>query len=179
MAARRARGFTLIELLVTLAVLGIAVAIGMPSYQTWIASTQVRTAAESFLSGLQMAKGEAVARNVSVAFRQDDTAKAAWCVTLNSANCTTPLRQRSEKDGGSVVITVAYANGAAQTAVFDGFGRLTSPTPTDTTKPLEYNFTHPAVSDARALRITLDISGTARLCDPSISSSSDPRKCPS
>lgn len=176
---RRARGFTLIELLITITVLGIALAIGMPSYQTWIASTQVRTAAESFLSGLQMAKGEAIARNVPVAFRQDDTTKAAWCVTTTTTSCNAPLRQRSEKDGGSVVITVAYVNGAAQTAVFDGFGRLTSPTPTDTSQSIGYNFTHPTVTDARALRITLDISGTARLCDPNISSTNDPRKCPS
>ncbi len=171
------RGFTLIELMITLVILGIAITLGLPSYQTWIASTGVRTAAESILAGMQLARSEAIARNVSVSFRADDINGSGWCVTLDPDSCDEALHMRSAKDGSSAAVTVALSNGATQTVTFDGFGRLKSPAPAAGTA-IQFDMTHAVVSDARKLRVTVDIGGTARMCDPKVTSTSDPRICP-
>ncbi len=171
------RGFTLIEVMITLVVLGIAMSLGMPSYQTWIASTGVRTAAESILAGMQLARTEAIARNVAVTFRKDAATGSGWCVTLDPDSCDVPLHVRSAKDGSSAAVEVALSNGATQTVAFDGFGRLKSPAPVAGTA-IRLDMTHATVSDARKLRVTVDIGGTARMCDPSVTSTSDTRICP-
>ncbi len=176
-ATGRLRGFTLIELMITLVILSIAMMLGVPSYQTWIASTRVRTAAESILAGMQLARTEAIARNVSVTFRKDAATGSGWCVTLDPATCDAPLHVRSANDGSSSAVEVALSNGATQTATFDGFGRLKSPAPTAGTA-IRFDMTHATVSDARKLRVTVDIGGTARMCDPTVTSASDTRICP-
>ena len=64
--SRRQRGVTLIELMVGLAIFGLLVALAIPSYSAWIQNTQIRTAAESIVNGLQLARNEALRRNRSV-----------------------------------------------------------------------------------------------------------------
>lgn len=68
-AASRQRGVTLTELMVTLA---IAVVIGMlalPAFQSMMANTRTKGAAESILSGIRLAKSEAIKRNVPMRFQ--------------------------------------------------------------------------------------------------------------
>jgi len=60
MLARRQQGVTLIELMVGIAILATLLAMGIPAFTGWIQDTQVRTAAESILNGLQTARAEAV-----------------------------------------------------------------------------------------------------------------------
>lgn len=62
------RGFTLIELMVTITVLGVLLALGLPSFVEMIQNMQVRTAAESILDGMQVARSEAVRRNAYTQF---------------------------------------------------------------------------------------------------------------
>jgi prepilin-type N-terminal cleavage/methylation domain-containing protein len=62
-------GFTIIELMITLAVLGVLLALGMPSISSWLQNTQIRTAAEGMVSGLQLARAEALRRNANVRCR--------------------------------------------------------------------------------------------------------------
>ena len=59
----RARGISLIEILIGLAILGIGMAWGVPSYSVWMQNLQIRNMAESIVSGLQVARSEAIARN--------------------------------------------------------------------------------------------------------------------
>lgn len=167
-------GFTLIEVVVVMTILGLALALGAGSYQAWIASTAVRNGAEGLLSGAQLARAEALGRNVPVFFVKD-AAGTGWCVGLEST-CTTKLHVRSAGDGSSYV-AVGYLNGAAQVMQFDSFGRLQSPTPTAGLF-VAFDITHQNVSDARKLRVTVDVGGNARMCDPNVSSVGDPRKCP-
>lgn len=63
---RRSRGFTLIELLIAVTVLGVLLALGAPAFRTYLENVRVRSAAESFLAGVQMARGEAVRLNSNV-----------------------------------------------------------------------------------------------------------------
>lgn len=59
-------GFSLIELLVTVAVLGVVLAIGVPSFRNVIAGNQVSAAANDFLATLNFARTEAIRRGVRV-----------------------------------------------------------------------------------------------------------------
>jgi len=65
---RKELGFSLVELLVAIALIAVLVGLGAPSYQEWIESTRIRSAAESIQGGLQLARAEAVKRNTQVQF---------------------------------------------------------------------------------------------------------------
>ncbi|MBI2509431.1 MAG: prepilin-type N-terminal cleavage/methylation domain-containing protein, partial [Betaproteobacteria bacterium] len=67
MAPRNAMGFTLIELMVGIAIVGILIMIALPNFTIWIQNTQIRAGAEGILSGLQLARTEAVRRNADLA----------------------------------------------------------------------------------------------------------------
>jgi type IV fimbrial biogenesis protein FimT len=66
--ARSQSGMTLIELAITLVVFALLIAMGAPSFVTWIRNTETRNAAESIMAGLHKAREEAVRRNDIVYF---------------------------------------------------------------------------------------------------------------
>ena len=73
------RGFTLIELMITIALLGILLALALPSFSDMIRRTAVSSAASSLSVALATARSEAVkrGRNVSV------------CKSTNGSTCVT------------------------------------------------------------------------------------------
>jgi type IV fimbrial biogenesis protein FimT len=81
---RGATGFTLIELMVTLAVMAILLALAVPSFQLASNVNRLAGGANEIMAGLQLARAEAIHRNVHVYFcRSDDsatcsTAAGAW-----------------------------------------------------------------------------------------------------
>jgi len=64
----RHAGFSLIELMVTVAIVGLLMALGIQSFNTMMASTRTRATADSILSGLKLARAEAIKRNVPIRF---------------------------------------------------------------------------------------------------------------
>jgi type IV fimbrial biogenesis protein FimT len=75
--AHRSSGFTAIEMMIALAIMGILVSLAIPSFTTYIDNTKVKTTAQSFLSGVQSARSEALRRNSPVDFIVTDTAYPA------------------------------------------------------------------------------------------------------
>jgi type IV fimbrial biogenesis protein FimT len=73
------RGFTLIELMVTVAVLAIIIALATPSFTSVINSNRLSSHANELVASLQLARMEAVRRNV----------RAVVCRSENGSTCAT------------------------------------------------------------------------------------------
>lgn len=109
-AAHNQYGVSLLELMVAIAIGSVMLVIGIPSFQSWIQNTQVRTAAESVLNGLQIARAEAVRRNTNVRFNLTDASgMVTWtvdCETVvpmqsNGDECPAGIQSRAGNEGGT------------------------------------------------------------------------------
>ncbi|MES2536085.1 MAG: GspH/FimT family pseudopilin [Pseudomonadota bacterium] len=188
---RTQHGVTLIELMIVIVVFSIVLALGMPSFSEWIQNAQIRTAAESVQNGLQLARNEAVRRNVNVRF--DLTASdgtVAWTVgCVNTAQCPASLRQRAAEEGGGLAragvstatplpaftTAIASTTGLPAGVTFNGLGAVPSANAgTDITR---IDITNSASATARRLVIVVSNGGLIRMCDPALSLSSNPQGC--
>lgn len=115
MSAGKTNGFTIIELLLTLVVLGVLVAIGMPSMGNLIISQRVKTAASDLHVALTLARSEAIKRNATVQVEPVDTANWARGWSVKAAGTTLSTQE-------------AYANltftGPAANVSYVGTGRM-------------------------------------------------------
>jgi type IV fimbrial biogenesis protein FimT len=91
----RTRGFTLLELMFTLALAGVLLGVGIPSFRTMIANNRLTTETNQFVTAINFARSEAITRNSAVTFcraaaetddecETDDEPWNAWIV-LNAA----------------------------------------------------------------------------------------------
>jgi type IV fimbrial biogenesis protein FimT len=147
-SALAARGLSLIELLVGIAIIAIAMAIGVPSFGEWINNSQIRSTAESIQNALNQARSEAVRRNTIVRMQFADklesgcvlsSAGTSWVINMSASETPegkcgnavddqtipfildkgTPVSSRA---GATVSVT---QGGTAQTTIaFNGFGRV-------------------------------------------------------
>lgn len=198
---RPVRGVTLIELVVTISVLALTLAAVGPSVAAWLRTTQIRTTAESIKAGLQRARAEAVRRNEPIRFSlvsltdsavmDDSCALSAsglsWVVSVNDptskcsqavSDATDPMIVRKAAGGiggNSVAVTALLADRtvAATGVTFDGFGRVADAASIGV---IDIDDTTPS-DDYRALRLVVSSGGTIRMCEPKVTSSSDPRHC--
>jgi type IV fimbrial biogenesis protein FimT len=196
-------GFTLIELLITLVILGILLAVGLPSFSTWTQNAQIRTAAEAIQNGLQLARAEAVRRNTLVRFQLtssiDDgciisTTGNNWLISLDDPtsacghallNEEHPVSDTTNNPAPRIVqlrpaaeaggrVTVSADNAVA---VFNGFGRLAPIAPSTTPLPLSINIDDVGgLGTFRSLRVTVSVGGQVRMCDPALAAG-DPQSC--
>jgi type IV fimbrial biogenesis protein FimT len=114
----RQQGVTLIELMVALVILVILATIGMPSFTSFLRNTELRSSSESVYQGLQLARAEAVRRNVRVRFViGTDT---GWTVATDIG---TTLQSKPAHEGGpNVSLTLTPTNSTRVT--FNSYGRV-------------------------------------------------------
>jgi type IV fimbrial biogenesis protein FimT len=161
-------GFTLIELLTALAVLGVLVSLGLPSFLQMLRNAEIRAAAESVSNGLQRARAEAVSRNTKVQFVLGTG--TAWTVDYVTKPVPTdpPIDSRESNEGSqnTTVSSSLAADGvtAATTITFNQLGQAL-PVNADASLPLaQVNFV--ATGASQGLRVTIGAGGSARVCDP-------------
>lgn len=77
-ARSAARGLTLIELLVTIAIAAILAGLAAPSFREMIVGNRLKSHASALLSGLLLARGEAIKRN----------GRVVLCKSADGAACT-------------------------------------------------------------------------------------------
>jgi type IV fimbrial biogenesis protein FimT len=175
--ARRAqRGFNLIELMVTIAIVALLFTYGMPTFSTWMQNSQLRASAESIMAGLQHARSEAVRLNDTAGVRFSLVAGNAWNV-YRVTEPGTILQQGGGMDlAKNAVVT---PDGAVTDITFTPLGQ-TNPALT-----LNIDVTHVDTSlkcvadggEIRCLRVQVRAGGLVRLCDPSVVTVGDPRRC--
>lgn len=73
-----ARGLTLIELLITLSILGVLLAIGIPSFQQQLESSRTRTAADSLLQAIHLTRSKAISTNRRATLRKLGDWQSGW-----------------------------------------------------------------------------------------------------
>ncbi|MGH6611793.1 MAG: GspH/FimT family pseudopilin [Burkholderiaceae bacterium] len=185
---RKQQGLTLVEIAVVLTVAAILYMQAAPMFSVWLGNTQTRTAAESILNGLQLARGEAIRRNRLVQLVFTNGAEPSWTVgcanpvdtgtpDVDDAGDCLPVIQARGAGEASVQPQLAMLPIDATTITFDSLGRVTANIDGSVTAT-QINVANPIVGDAdrRTLRLALGAAGDVRMCDPAVVAS-DPRGC--
>lgn len=197
------RGLTLIELLVGVSLVAVLVALGLPSMSTYLHNSKLANAASSYYAGLQLARTEAIRRNVRTEFVMTDTPVS----TANLANVVAPAvsgrnwvvraasgaaafvavdaKAGAEGDGSAVSTGVVVAGSASAPAVFDGRIPFNGFGGTADGAPYSIDISNPAAGTCvaggggiRCRRILVSPGGQIAACDPSAAASAgDSRAC--
>jgi type IV fimbrial biogenesis protein FimT len=169
---REARGFTIVELMIGLAIVAILVFSAVPSYTAWMQNTKIRNATESVLNGLQLARTEAIRRNVNVQF--DLSTDSAW--TIQVADATAEIVQQRAAAQGSNGVTRTVQPAGATRVTFSSLGRVVGVNPI-TAVTFDVPAANLPAELSRELRVTVSPAGRVRMCDPSVSDAADIRNC--
>jgi len=192
------RGFNLIEVMISLTVLGILISLGAPSFGEWLQNQQIRAATEAVVNGMQVARAEAIRRNLAVQMVLEPPtsgwmvceATVAPCDSTTLANPLTAkdvIQSRSAQEGTSnanvtptsadlltPAIAVTFSPLGSVVANFDGTPILTR---VDVVSGVAACKTEGG--PMRCLRVVVTGGGSIRMCDPTPGIvAPDPRACP-
>ena len=165
-------GFTLIELMVAITILAILLFIALPNFAVWMQNTQIRTAGEAVLNGMQLARAEAIRRNTNVELRMD--LSSGWTASVVSP--AEVIQSRLAGEGSAAAAVTITPVGAAK-ITFNGFGGIA--TNDDGTAAItEIKIDSPAIAaaDSRELCVLVRAGGNVRMCDPQVAVT-DTRSC--
>lgn len=186
---RAVQGFTLVEMLVGLGLTVFFMLLTLPSASAYLADARIRAAAQTYYSGAQLARAEAVRRNAQVRLMLTDDPRASaptasvnalgWVMlagglqdvdwsTLEGAQW---VDSKDPEEARKTGLRVAANEAVVQ---FDGQGaasvnqivKFLGPT-ADACYP----------QGPRCLHVVISRGGQVRLCDPGISNNGDNRSC--
>lgn len=172
-AMRAGEGFTLVELMIVLVILAVMALVALPNMNVWLQNTQIRTAGESILNGMQLARAEAIRRNTAMEMRMD--VASGWSVRVVGTGEVVRSRLHSE---GTSAASVVIAPAGATKITFDSFGSVVDPNPDATARITEIKIDSTAIAgpDSRELCVMVKVGGNVRLCDPQVAAG-DTRTC--
>jgi type IV fimbrial biogenesis protein FimT len=187
---RAVQGFTLVEMLVGLGLTVFFMLMTLPSASAYLTDARIRAAAQTYYSGAQLARAEAVRRNAEVRLLLTDDPSASppttsvnalgW-VTLagglqgvdwSTLEGTEWVDSKDPKESRTTGLRVAANEAVVQ---FNGQGAAS-------VKQI-VKFLGPAADTCypqgprRCLHVVISLGGQVRLCDPGISNNGDNRKC--
>ena len=172
MPINKITGFTLIELLTVVTILSIMLFLALPNFNVWLQDTQIRTAGEAILNGLQLARAEAVRRNVNVELRMD--LSSGWTAWLPDTGEVIQTRLAGE---GSAAALITFTPLGARKVTFSSLGTIAANA--DGSNPVsefKIDSISLAAADSRELCILIRTGGNIRMCDPQVAST-DTRSC--
>jgi len=201
---RQRRGFTLVEMIVVVAIMALLAALAAPSMFSWVRNNKIRTVSDSLQNGLRTAQAEASRRSRQVVFSltDDKPVKTADAYTAkdngnNWAITTVALLGSDSAVSGASFIEAGILRDVGANVVIEGpasicfssIGRLAKNLDPGITgadcelptadKPVRYDIKlTDSVDGDRALRVTVDLGGQVRMCDPARTlSTSQPDGC--
>ncbi|MCU0804490.1 MAG: GspH/FimT family pseudopilin [Burkholderiales bacterium] len=195
------RGFTLIELMVGLALLAFVLMLGVPSFGSFLQNQKLRDAGTTTLAAIQFARAEAIRLNSNVEFLMTTTepdlgnfAGLAESTTgrnfLVRGNVYNPgtgtmditmLEAKAEQEGSGTNAGTATGIELAATT-----GRVVFTPLGGTTLAADevIQISNPAGGTCKAsggtmrcLNVVVTRGGQVRLCDPSVTTAGDTRRC--
>lgn len=179
---RRAAGFSVIELMMVVAIIGVVLMLAVPSFAEFLQNQQIRVAGDAILNGVQVARAEAIRRNLSVQVAIN-VPETGWVVSESASGTVIQTREHQEGSRNANVLTTP---GGATTITFTPLGGVTGNA--DGTFPVtQIDIDNPAggacqltSGPMRCLRILVTGGGSVRMCDPQlpVTSPPDPRACP-
>ena len=172
MTINKMTGFTLIELVTVVTILSIMLFLALPNFNVWLQNTQIRTAGEAILNGLQLARAEAVRRNVNVELRMD--LSSGWTARLPDTGEVIQTRLAGE---GSSAALVTITPLGANTVTFNSLGTIAAnANGSNPVSEFKIDSISLAATDSRELCILIRTGGNIRMCDPQVAST-DTRSC--
>lgn len=172
MTINKMTGFTLIELVTVVTILSIMLFVALPNFNVWLQNTQIRTAGEAILNGLQLARAEAVRRNVNVELRMD--LSSGWTARLPDTGEVIQTRLAGE---GSSAALVTITPLGANTVTFNSLGTIAAnANGSNPVSEFKIDSISLAATDSRELCILIRTGGNIRMCDPQVAST-DTRSC--
>jgi type IV fimbrial biogenesis protein FimT len=178
---------------VVLAIFAVLIALGMPSYSSWIQNSQIRTAGETILAGLQSARNQAVTLNTPVRFQFTDTLTSSCAVSASGTNWVISRNDPAAKCDGSsaadpfIIESKSGTEGTRNVAIlasqafiaFSGLGQTNAAAnfTVDIKNPSSGGKCVIDGGDRRCLRIVVTPAGQVRMCDTAVSDTKDVRIC--
>jgi len=187
---RAVQGFTLVEMLVGLGLTVFFMLMTLPSASAYLTDARIRAAAQTYYSGAQLARAEAVRRNAEVRLLLTDDPRASqptasvnglgWVVLAgggpqgvdwSTLEGTEWVDSKDPQEARTTGLRVAANEAIVQ---FDGQGAASV--------NQIVKFLGPAADTCyprgpRCLHVVISLGGQVRLCDPGISNNGDNRKC--
>jgi type IV fimbrial biogenesis protein FimT len=168
--------------MIALAIAGLLLVLAAPSYSTWIADSQIRSAAESIAGGLRYVQAEAIKRNESIEFVLDPTiGTGGWSARLVSAP-STPLQGATFLEGASRT-QFARTPTTATTVTFDGLGTIAGVNADGSPVLTQVDIASTGGNPATHRNLTVLVGGGRtgiKICDPKWTAvnPNDPKACP-
>ena len=186
------RGFSLVELATALTIVAILMMLGMPSFSEYINNARLGSVAQSFYSGLNLARSEAIRRNGAVEFAMTntpigvgienslapDTTGKNWVIRSQSVPLgpydAPAIETKSALEGGGATPRVTIL-ATAPIVRFDGIGAAVAGIGTIAIENPAAGLCVPA-GPVRCWNVIVAPGGQVRLCDPA-AAIGDSRAC--